>query len=309
MRIKLIGAFVVVAILAIAGVVAMRVGTTEAGVTSNTEQRGALYGDGVSAQQREAGGKPYIGIAMTSVPDDADGALIVRVVEGSAAEGNLQAGDIITALDGDAVEGLRDVVDIVRDHSPGDVIVFTVSRDGASTNISITVGEREAYGHDYDRWGKRPGYGFGFFGDASERLILSDTRYMTDDGVKRVRKAVGTAQNINAGAGAFDLLLRDGSETLSFTISDDTKIIADATRGRRGHRRPELRRYHDGRRDNEPRRYAPCGVHSAGRFLHDDARLLRAARFGRLLASPLLPKALVRRARLKRKTHAIFLSK
>ena len=231
MRIKLIGAFVVVAILAIAGVVAMRVGTTEARVTSNTEQRGALYGDGVSAQQREAGGKPYIGIAMTSVPDDADGALIVRVVEGSAAEGNLQMGDIITALDSDAVDGPRDVVDIVRDHSPGDVIVFTVSRDGASTNISITVGEREAYGHDYDRMGKRPGYGFGFFGDASERLILSDTRYMTDDGVKSVRKAIGTAQNINAGAGAFDLLLRDGSETLSFTISDDTKIIADASAG------------------------------------------------------------------------------
>ena len=52
MRIKLIGAFVVVAILAIAGVVAMRVGTTEARVTSNTEQRGALYGDGVSAAAR-----------------------------------------------------------------------------------------------------------------------------------------------------------------------------------------------------------------------------------------------------------------
>ena len=54
---------------------------------------------------------------------------------------------------------------------------------------------------------------------------------MTDDGVKTVRKAVGTAQNIDAGAGTFDLLLRDESETLSFTIGDGTKVAVDSVEG------------------------------------------------------------------------------
>ena len=54
---------------------------------------------------------------------------------------------------------------------------------------------------------------------------------MTDDGIKTVRKAVGTAQNIDASAATFDLLLRDESETLSFTIDDDTKIATDTAEG------------------------------------------------------------------------------
>ena len=217
------------AILATAGFVAVRVNTTEASAKSHSAQRGVFDGDGIGAQQSESTGKPYIGIAVTSVQEDSatDAALIVRVVEGSAADGNLEVDDIITALDGESVGGPRDVVRIVHEHSPGDVIVFSVVRDGASMDISVTAGEYEASGHE-GRDGKRGGYHkFGFFGKADERIVLSDTRYLTDDGVKTVRKAVGTAQNIDASSGKLDLLLRDGSETLSFTIDADTKIATD----------------------------------------------------------------------------------
>ena len=208
MKKKLLVSLLVVAILVTAGIVAAQVGTAE------------------------ASGKPFIGIAITSVPEgsDTDGALIVRVVEGSAADGSLQVDDIITALDDESVSGPRDVVRIVREHAPGDTIVFTVVRDGTSMDISITVGERDSSAYD-GRRGKRSGYGGGLFGKGAERLVLSDTRYMTDDGVKTVRKAVGTAQNIDADAGTFDLLLRDDSETLSFTTSDDTKIALDSVEG------------------------------------------------------------------------------
>ena len=152
-------------------------------------------------------------------------------MEGSAADGNLEVDDIITALDGESVGGPRDVVRIVHEHSPGDVIVFSVVRDGSSMDISVTAGEYEASGHE-GRGGKRGGYNkFGFFSKTDERLVLSDTRYMTDDGVKTVRKAVGTAQNIDASAATFDLLLRDESETLSFTIDADTKIATDTAEG------------------------------------------------------------------------------
>ena len=221
------------AILATAGLVVARVNTTEASAKSHSEQRGVFDDDGISAQQSESTSKPYIGIAVTSVPEGSatDGALIVRVVEGSAADGKLEVDDIITALDSESVGGPRDVVEIVQEHSPGDVIVFSVVRDGASMDISVTAGEYETSGHE-GRGGKRGGYHkFGFFGKADERLVLSDTRYLTDDGVKTVRKAVGTAQNIDTDAGTFDLLLRDESETLSFTIDDDTKIAIDTVEG------------------------------------------------------------------------------
>ena len=232
MKKKLLGGLLVVAILATAGIVAAKVNTTEASVTSPAEQAGIPIRDGADAGQSESTSKPFVGIAITSASEDSDtgGALIVRVVEGSPADGNLQADDIITALDDESVSGPRDVVRIVREHAPGDTIVFTVMRDGASMDVSITVGERDSSAYDGMR-GKRSGYVHGGFGRASERLVLSDTRYMTDDGVKTVRRAFGTAQNIDTDAGTFDLLLRDDSETLSFTIGDDTKIAVDNVEG------------------------------------------------------------------------------
>ena len=232
MRKKLLGGLLVVAILATASIVATRVSTTEASSTSYSNPESPSAQGGVDAEQSESTSKPFIGIAITSVPEssDTDGALIVSVVEGSAADGNLQVDDIITALDDESVAGPRDVVSIVRDHAPGDVIVFSVVRDGASMDISITVGEREESASD-GRGMKRGGFGHGSFGRSGESLVLSDTRYMTDDGVKTVRKAVGTAQNIDADSGTLDLLLRDDSETLSFTIDDDTNIATDAVEG------------------------------------------------------------------------------
>ena len=232
MKKKLLGGLLVVAILATAGLAAARVNTTEASVTSPAEQAGIPVRDGVDADNSESTSRPFVGIAITSVPEDSDtdGALIVRVVADSPADGNLQADDIITSLDDESVGGPGDVVRIVREHAPGDTVVFAVVRDGASMNVSITLGERDE-STVQRKSGKRMGYGSGFFGKTNESLVLSDTRYMTDDGVKTVRKAVGTAQNIDADAGTFDLLLRDDSETLSFTIGDDTRIAVDAVEG------------------------------------------------------------------------------
>lgn len=232
MKKKLLGGLLVVAILATAGIVATRVNTTEASSKPHAERGSASVHDGVDARQSNSTSKPFIGIAITSVPEDGDtdGALIVRVVEGSAADGNLQVDDIITAIDGESISGARDVVRIVREHSPGDVLAFSIVRDGTSMDVSITVGEREE-SYREGRDGKRGSLDYSYFGNSAGSFILSDTRYMTDDGVKTVRKAAGTAQNVNESAGTFDLLLRDGSDTLSFTIDDDTKILIDDVEG------------------------------------------------------------------------------
>ena len=219
MKKKILAGFLVVAMLVAAGIVAARVGATQVSADSHAET------------------KTYIGIAITPVQDD-DGALIVRVIDDSPADGKLQTGDIITALDGDAIEGPRDVVEYVREQEPGDVIVFKVMRDDTAMNISVTVGEHEDeddYGRMRDRYGRWGGdydddedFDFDIF-EEEERLILSEMRYMTDDGVETNRKAVGTVQNVNATAGTFDLLLLDESEILSFKVNEDTKVLIDTT--------------------------------------------------------------------------------
>ena len=232
MKKKLLGGLLVVAILATAGIVATRVNTTEASSKPHAEQGSAFAQGGIDAQQSKSTSKPFVGIAITSVPEDSDtdGALIVRVVEGSPADGSLQVDDIITALDGESVSGARDVVRIVRERAPGDVIAFRIVRDGASMEVNITIGEwEESYQEGRNR--KRAGLGNSYFGKSADSFVLSNTRYVTDDGVKTVRKAAGTAQSIDADAGTFDLLLRDDSETLSFTIDEDTKIATDTVEG------------------------------------------------------------------------------
>ncbi len=235
MKKKLLGGLLVVAILATSGIVAARVNTTEASSGSHTGQGSAFHRSGADSQQSKSTSKPFIGIAITSVPEDSDtdGALIVRVVEGSPADGKLQVDDTITAIDDESVSGSRDVVRIVREHSPGDVLVFNVVRGGTSMDVSITVGEwEESYreGRDGKRGG-RSGLGNSYFGKSADSFVLSDTRYMTDDGVKTVRKAAGSVQNVNGSAGTFDLLLGDDSETMSFTIDEDTKISTDTVEG------------------------------------------------------------------------------
>ena len=238
MKKLLLGGFLLAAILGAAGFAAMRVSTTEASETTPAAQ--TAIERGITAQQADADettAKPYIGISIRNAPEDGDtdGALVVSVVEGSPADGNLQVDDIITAIDGAAVSGARDVVNIVHESAPGDSIVFSVSRGGSSTDISITVGELPADGHPHAnrRHGHMGHIGMGksMRGSVHDSLITSESRYLTDDGVKTVFTAAGTTQNIDATAGTFDLLLRDESETLSFTSNDDTKIFVQGVKG------------------------------------------------------------------------------
>ena len=245
MKTKLIAAAIVAAVLISAGVIAgIRANISEAGGVPNAEPRAMPANSAANpqpdaAQTAEArnGRIPYIGIAIARVPEDDDatadgdedaadngaGALIVKVMAGSPAEGNLQVDDVITALDGDAIDGPRDVVAIVRVAEPGDTIVFSVRRGDADMDVSVTVGERASDDftiakrgyfdeHDYDD-------------DGLDGLILSETRRQTDEGVMTVRKAVGTVQSVDVARGVLNLLLADESETLSFTINEDTKVL------------------------------------------------------------------------------------
>ena len=99
-----------------------------------------------------------IALAM-DLPAEQRGALVLEVVEGSPADAaGLQGssepvtidgndlfigGDVITAIEGDPIEGMDDlIVYLVKETRPGDTVTMTVLRDGEERSIEVTLGER-----------------------------------------------------------------------------------------------------------------------------------------------------------------------
>jgi S1-C subfamily serine protease len=73
--------------------------------------------------------QPYREAPFFSQPDEEaeQGAIIRSVTEGGpAAEAGLSQGDVITALDGEPIEGPQDLIDAVAAREPGDTITLTV---------------------------------------------------------------------------------------------------------------------------------------------------------------------------------------
>ncbi len=96
-------------------------------------------------------GKPYAGFTLSTANaaeaaryGRSGGAYVQSVVPGSAAErAGLRQGDIITAVDGETVEGVSDFTDIRDRHRAGDTVSLTVDREARSITVSLTFDERK----------------------------------------------------------------------------------------------------------------------------------------------------------------------
>lgn len=93
-------------------------------------------------------GKPNVGILMKDVPQEAQqygvpaGSEVLAVLDGSGAgKAGLQAGDIITAVNGTAVSGSEALKAAVQDCKAGDKVTFSVYRDGDTVELEITLDE------------------------------------------------------------------------------------------------------------------------------------------------------------------------
>ena len=192
-----------------------------------------------AVEDEDAQTKPYIGIAISPLsPVRAEelgidgGAVVSAVLEDGPSNGILERGDVITVINGQIVNGPQDVIETVMDASVGDVILVIVTRGDDSLDLSITVGETEISKRGIFRQHviamPKPDMAQGIIQQAmqaGDRFARGEAVIADEDGnYQTYRAAVGTVTEINADAGTFTLQPKDGSDPISYTISEDTKV-------------------------------------------------------------------------------------
>lgn len=105
----------------------------------------------LTATLGEQNGRAYLGVALCgsgqpvtrTLPAAVPGALITQVVSGSPAEqAGLQAGDVITAVDGQQLSDNTSLADLISQHKPGDSVTLDVTGpDQQSRQVTATLGD------------------------------------------------------------------------------------------------------------------------------------------------------------------------
>ena len=87
---------------------------------------------------------PIAGISIDSTYEGV-GAKIAEVVsDGPAASTDLKVGDVVTKINGEAVEDSTELIVAIRRNNPGDTIVLTVKNSaGNERQVSVVLGSRE----------------------------------------------------------------------------------------------------------------------------------------------------------------------
>lgn len=93
--------------------------------------------------------KPYLGVSVLTVSEDVKsyglpaGASIQEITEnGPADEAGLQINDIITKVGDTDISSGDDLVDIIGEAAPGDILTLTIYRNGQTMTIDVTIGEK-----------------------------------------------------------------------------------------------------------------------------------------------------------------------
>ena len=130
-------------------------------------------------------GVQYISLAQENIPEGA--AHIIHVVPGSAAEeAGVQRGDVVLAVDGNALENNVTFSDQIAISRPGDVVTLKIQRDGVEMDVEIAVedlpGDRVAKKDDKDPQ-QRLMAEMGFTVDNLDEEMLRGMRLPIRDGV------------------------------------------------------------------------------------------------------------------------------
>ena len=87
----------------------------------------------------------YLGIRMADPTGSQDGAIVQEVTPNSpASRAGLRAGDVVTSIDGQAIQSYSELIAGIRGHKPGDKVTLGVTRGGNETTITATLTQRPA---------------------------------------------------------------------------------------------------------------------------------------------------------------------
>jgi S1-C subfamily serine protease len=82
------------------------------------------------------------GVARQLGVNAQNGVVIGAVMQGSpAAQAGLQAGDVITAVDGQQLTDESSLGEILSQHQPGDTVSLAVLRRGQQQNVQVKLGQ------------------------------------------------------------------------------------------------------------------------------------------------------------------------
>jgi len=124
-----VGWLAALAVVAAAGVLFLRAIDTGANVSA-----APVTQEDESQQDSE---QPWLGLRLVEA---ADGLTISYVIADSPADtAGLQRGDVVTAVDGTAVETPQDFRDALDDKSAGDTATLSISRDGQAQDVAVML--------------------------------------------------------------------------------------------------------------------------------------------------------------------------
>ncbi len=85
----------------------------------------------------------YLGVELDDRRDGGQGAVIRSVTDGTpAADGGVEAGDLVVAADGATIDGATGLIAAIRDLQPGDSTTITVVRAGQRLDLTVTLTDR-----------------------------------------------------------------------------------------------------------------------------------------------------------------------
>ena len=97
---------------------------------------------------------PFIGLVGSSITPQVaatkklpvqEGALVEQLTAGGGAQNaGVQVGDIVTAVDGQPITSMNDLILMIRRHAPGETATLTVLRGGKTVQLKVKVGDRPA---------------------------------------------------------------------------------------------------------------------------------------------------------------------
>jgi membrane-associated protease RseP (regulator of RpoE activity) len=164
--------------------------------------------------------QPWLGVRLVEA---ADGLTISYVIADSPADtAGLQRGDVVTAVDGTAVETPQDFRDALDDKSVGDSVALSISRDGQAQDVAVTLeAQPEALAPAIPLLPELEGIAadelFGHFQGGEFNYTDANGNAVT------VVAEAGTVASVDADTGTLTVNLNAGG-TKTYTVEDDDLI-------------------------------------------------------------------------------------